>query len=37
MSKEVPLSGRATKGVKAIKLNEGDEVISILPIHKDTD
>ena len=36
-SKEVPLSGRATKGVKAIKLNEGDEVISILPIHKDTD
>ena len=37
MSKEIPLSGRATKGVKAIKLNEGDEVISILPIHKDTD
>ena len=36
-SKEVPLSGRTAKGVKAIKLNEGDEVISILPIHKDTD
>ena len=36
-SKEVPLSGRTAKGVKAIKPNEGDEVISILPIHKDTD
>ena len=29
--------GRATSGVKSIKLDEGDEVLMGLPIHKDTD
>ena len=29
--------GRIAQGVKAIKLNDGDEVIAALPIHKETD
>jgi DNA gyrase subunit A len=30
-------AGRVTQGVKGIKLNEGDEVIAALPVHKETD
>ena len=29
--------GRVAQGVKAIKLNDGDEVIAALPVHKETD
>ena len=29
--------GRIAQGVKAIKLNDGDEVIAALPVHKETD
>jgi DNA gyrase subunit A len=36
-TKEIGAIGRAAMGVVGIKLNEGDEVITALPIHKDTD
>lgn len=36
-STEVGATGRATMGVKGIKLNEDDEVIVALPVHKETD
>lgn len=36
-SREVAPIGRVTAGVKAIKLNENDEVLVGLPIYKDTD
>ena len=36
-TKEIGAIGRIATGVKGIKLNEGDEVISALPIHKTTD
>lgn len=36
-TKEIGAVGRVAMGVKAIKLNEDDEVIAALPIHKDTD
>ena len=36
-TKEIGAIGRAAMGVVGIKLNEGDEVITALPIHKNTD
>ena len=36
-TKDIAPIGRLSMGVKGIKLNEGDEVISALPIHKTTD
>ena len=36
-TKDIGAIGRLTSGVKGIKLNEGDEVVAALPIHKDTD
>lgn len=33
----IGMTGRATMGIKAINLNENDEVLTALPIHKDTD
>ena len=36
-TKDIAPVGRVTMGVKGIKLNEGDEVIKALPIHKKTD
>lgn len=36
-TKEVAPIGRVAMGVKAIKLNEGDKVVTALPIHKETD
>lgn len=36
-TKDISAIGRMAIGVRGIKLNDGDEVISALPIHKDTD
>ena len=36
-TKDIGAVGRVTLGVKGINLNEGDEVITALPVHKDTD
>lgn len=36
-TKEIGAVGRTAMGVKAINLNEGDEVLTALPVHKDTD
>ena len=36
-TKDIGAIGRIALGVKAINLNEGDEVVAALPIHKDTD
>ena len=36
-TKDIAPVGRVTMGVKGIKLNEGDEVIKALPVHKKTD
>ena len=36
-TKEIGAVGRVAMGVKGIKLNEGDEVVAALPVHKDTD
>lgn len=36
-TKDIAPVGRVTMGVKGIKLNEGDEVIAALPVHKKTD
>lgn len=36
-TKEIGAVGRNTLGVKAINLNDGDEVLTALPVHKDTD
>ena len=36
-TKTINAIGRLTTGVKAIKLEEGDEVVAGLPIHKETD
>ena len=36
-TKDIAPIGRVAAGVKGIKLNEGDEVIAALPIHKSTD
>jgi DNA gyrase subunit A len=36
-TKDIGAIGRAATGVKGINLNEGDEVVTALPIHKDTD
>ena len=36
-TKYIGAVGRVTLGVKGINLNEGDEVITALPVHKDTD
>ena len=36
-TKSIGAVGRVTMGVKGINLNEGDEVVAALPIHKDTD
>ena len=36
-TKDIGAIGRLAIGVKAINLNEGDEVVDALPIHKDTD
>ena len=36
-TKAIGALGRATQGIKAINLNEGDEVLTALPIHKTTD
>ena len=36
-TKEVGAIGRVAVGVKAINLKEGDEVVSALPVHKETD
>lgn len=36
-TKDIAAVGRAAIGVKGIKLNDGDEVINALPIHKTTD
>ena len=36
-TKDINPIGRLTSGVKGIKLDEGDEVVAILPIHKTTD
>lgn len=36
-TKDIGAVGRVTMGVKGINLNEGDEVITALPVHKDTD
>ena len=36
-TKEIGAIGRTASGVKAITLNEGDEVVTALPVHKDTD
>ena len=36
-TKEIGAIGRASMGVVGIKLSEGDEVVTALPIHKDTD
>ena len=36
-TKEISAIGRTATGVVGIKLNEGDEVIAALPVHKDTD
>lgn len=37
ITKDITPIGRVTAGVKAIKLNEGDEVLGGFPIHKKTD
>lgn len=36
-TKDIGAIGRVAMGVKGIKLNENDEVIAALPVHKDTD
>ena len=36
-TKGIGALGRATQGIKAINLNEGDEVLTALPIHKESD
>jgi DNA gyrase subunit A len=36
-TKDIGAIGRLAIGVKAINLNEGDEVVAALPVHKDTD
>ena len=36
-TKDIGAVGRATMGVKGIKLNESDEVVTALPVHKSTD
>ena len=36
-TKDITPIGRVTAGVKAIKLNEGDEVLGGFPVHKKTD
>jgi len=36
-TKDIGAVGRVTLGVKGIKLNEDDEVLTALPVHKDTD
>ena len=36
-TKDISAIGRLALGVKAINLNENDEVVTALPIHKDTD
>ena len=36
-TKDISAVGRMAIGVRGIKLNDGDEVISALPVHKDTD
>ena len=36
-TKDIGVVGRVALGIKGIKLAEGDEVISALPVHKDTD
>ena len=36
-TKDIGAVGRNTMGVKAINLNEGDEILTALPVHKDTD
>ena len=36
-TKTINAIGRLTTGVKAIKLEEGDEVVAGLPVHKETD
>jgi DNA gyrase/topoisomerase IV subunit A len=36
-TKEIGAVGRVSMGVKAINLNEGDEVLTALPIHKSSD
>ena len=33
----IPPAGRVTIGIKGIKLKEGDEVVTALPVHKETD
>ncbi len=37
ITKDITPIGRVTAGVKAIKLNEGDEVLGGFPVHKKTD
>ena len=36
-TKEIGAIGRVATGVKGIKLDDGDEVVAILPIHKESD
>lgn len=36
-TKDIAAIGRVAAGVRGIKLNEGDEVVAALPIHKETD
>lgn len=36
-TKDMPLSSRTAQGVKGIKLNDGDSVLTCLPIHRNTD
>lgn len=36
-TKDIGAVGRVAMGVKGIKLNEDDEVVAVLPVHKDTD
>ena len=36
-TKDIGAVGRNTMGVKAINLNENDEILTALPVHKDTD
>ena len=36
-TKDIGAVGRVTLGVKSIKLNENDKVLTALPVHKDTD
>lgn len=36
-TKDMPISSRTAQGVKGIALREGDEVITCLPVHKNSD